>query len=312
MTPPAPGLSGVRVLEFHLLRRPLRAAAPALPMPEHRRRTEGRVRPALCRQPIWPTVSALARTRTLIAYAQGELAPGRDPRCVLCRPSPGGPPRGRFRSLDGQGARTPWCGRSVGGTLRCDAARPGRAPSHDTAGACRGAAGAAFAASGSVGAGLASYARLALERVAELATASGPCTVLLAHYWQVGVWELLVALQNAAGRPADPRTARGFSSPWRIPRPRPLWMDVVDRATGWVVLDGLFLKELKSGACEQASCRVPWPWPGGACRWDCSADSWWLREGESSERGSGAVPDLNAAREPYSLHERLTRRAMFR
>lgn len=27
-------------------------------------------------------------------------------------------------------------------------------------------------------------------------------------------------------------------------------VDVVDRATGWVVLDGLFLKELKSGTWE--------------------------------------------------------------
>jgi hypothetical protein len=28
-------------------------------------------------------------------------------------------------------------------------------------------------------------------------------------------------------------------------------VDVADRATGWVVLDGLFLKELKSGTWEK-------------------------------------------------------------
>ncbi|MFG2630959.1 hypothetical protein [Streptomyces sp. NPDC048473] len=114
--------------------------------------------------------------------------------------------------------------------------------------------------------GLASYARLALERVAahiaELAAASGPRTVLLAHraglvarYWEVGGRELLVALQNAAGHPAVAPHGLWLLVPMEDPEASPALdgrtVDVVDRETQRVVLDGLFLKELKSGMWEK-------------------------------------------------------------
>jgi hypothetical protein len=84
---------------------------------------------------------------------------------------------------------------------------------------------AAFAASGALGAGLASCARAACERVlarvVALAEQSGPRTVLLVHeaaltarYWSAGGRELLVALREAA------RHAVGAPAPYA---PAPSW-----------------------------------------------------------------------------------------
>ncbi|MFI6728176.1 hypothetical protein [Streptomyces atratus] len=164
------------------------------------------------------TVSALASTRTRIEDAQSELALGRDPRRVRAARLQAARRPGGFVALTVKGPELPGAAERLAErfdvtplaldellltTLR-ELAQEQRAPWQALL-----KADAAFAASGSIGAGLASYARLALERVvarvAELAAASGPRTVLLAHraglvarYWEVGGRELLVALQNAA------------------------------------------------------------------------------------------------------------------
>ncbi|MCX5342978.1 hypothetical protein [Streptomyces atratus] len=63
-------------------------------------------------------------------------------------------------------------------------------------------------------------------------------------------------MQNAAGRPADAPHGLWLLVPMEDPEASPALdgrtVDVVDRAAGLVVLDGLFLKELKSGTWEQA------------------------------------------------------------
>jgi hypothetical protein len=119
---------------------------------------------------------------------------------------------------------------------------------------------AALTTSGSIGAGLASYTRLASERVvaraAALAERFGPRTVLIAHegalaarYWTSGGREALVALQEAARRPADAPHGLWLVVPMEDPDVSPALdgrtVDIVDRASEWMVLGGLFLKELK-------------------------------------------------------------------
>ncbi|MGC9500629.1 hypothetical protein [Streptomyces sp. WG7] len=130
---------------------------------------------------------------------------------------------------------------------------------------------AAFATSGTLGAGLASYARAATERVAERAVAlaeqTGPRTVLFAHeaaltarYWAAGGRELLVALQGAARRPADAPHGLWLLVPMEDPEASPALdgrtVDIVDQVSEWVRVKGLFLKVLKTGA---ASMEKPTP-----------------------------------------------------
>ncbi|MGV9812143.1 hypothetical protein ACWDTQ_09400 [Streptomyces cellulosae] len=102
-------------------------------------------------------------------------------------------------------------------------------------------AAAVFAASGTPGAGLASYARAACERVlaraVALAEQSGLRTVLFVHeaaltarYWSAGGRELLVTLQEAARHPGgvphglwllvpmDPWKTRRLRRPWTAAR----------------------------------------------------------------------------------------------
>ncbi|WP_405687138.1 hypothetical protein [Streptomyces sp. NBC_00057] len=221
------------------------------------------------------TVSVPASTRTLIEDAQSELSLGRDPRRVRPARLQAARRRGGFVTLTVKGPELPGVAERLAErfdvtppaldellltTLR-ELAQEQRAPWQALL-----KADAAFAASGSIGAGLASYTRLALERfvahVAELAAASGPRTVLLAHraglvarYWEMGGRELLVALQNAAGRPADAPHGLWLLVPMEDPEASPALdgrtVDVVDRAAGLVVLDELFLKELKSGTWEK-------------------------------------------------------------
>ncbi|MFF9750279.1 BREX system serine/threonine kinase PglW [Streptomyces albidoflavus] len=222
------------------------------------------------------TVSALASTRSLIEEAQTDLALGRDPRRVQAARLQAARKRGGFVALTVKGPDLPCVAERLAERfgvmpLALDelvlAALRELAEEQRTPWEALLRADAAYTVTGSVGAGLASYARLALERVvarvAELAAASGPRTVLLAHraglvarYWEVGGRELLVALQSAAGRPPVPPHGLWLLVPMEDPDASPALdgrtVDVVDRATGWVVLEGLFLKELKSGTWEEA------------------------------------------------------------
>ncbi|MFH9573496.1 hypothetical protein [Streptomyces sp. NPDC017230] len=92
---------------------------------------------------------------------------------------------------------------------------------------------AKFAATGTLGAALASYTRTASERLRgrllDLAERSGPRTVLLAHdaglvarYWEAGGRELMAALQQSARRPAD-STGCGCWCRRRTRGPRRRW-----------------------------------------------------------------------------------------
>ncbi|MYQ32353.1 hypothetical protein GTW65_15070 [Streptomyces sp. SID4956] len=93
---------------------------------------------------------------------------------------------------------------------------------------------AEFTATGTLGAALASYTRLAAERVrqrvVDVAEGAGPRPVVLLHeagliarYWDAGGRELLAGLQRAARRPAAPHTACGCCCRRRTRAPRPLW-----------------------------------------------------------------------------------------
>ncbi|MFJ1548989.1 hypothetical protein [Streptomyces sp. NPDC088246] len=119
------------------------------------------------------TVSALASTRTLIEGAQSELALGRDPRRVRAVCLQAARRRGGFVALTVKGPELSGVAERLAerfdatplaldellrSTLR-ELAQEQRAPWQALV-----KADAAFAASGSIGAGLASYARLALER----------------------------------------------------------------------------------------------------------------------------------------------------
>lgn len=216
------------------------------------------------------SVSALTSTGSLIAAAQGELAKGRDPRQVLAARLDTARRRGGFLALTFKGAELP-------GLADRLAARYGVVPVSldelfltamrelaEEQGVRWPAllkADAKFAATGVLGAALASYTRLAAERVSErvsaLAEQSGPRTVLLAHqaglaarYWEAGGRGLLVALQEAARRPADAPHGLWLLVPAEDAQATPALdgrtVDVVDRTSEWAVLDGLSLKELRA------------------------------------------------------------------
>ncbi|MEY2226760.1 MULTISPECIES: BREX system serine/threonine kinase PglW [Streptomyces] len=229
---------------------------------------------------IGPTVSALTSTGSLIAAAQGELALGRDPRRVLSARLETARRRGGFLALTVKGPELP--GLAARLSERFDVLPVSLdelflsvlrelAVEHGVAWQALLTADAALTTSGTIGAGLASYTRAAAERVvtraAALAEQAGPRTVLLAHeaalaarYWSSGGREALVALQEAARRPSDAPHGLWLLVPVEDPEVSPALdgrtVDIVDRASEWAVLDGLFLKELK-GQGARGPERVP-------------------------------------------------------
>ncbi|MFI5650525.1 BREX system serine/threonine kinase PglW [Streptomyces anulatus] len=216
-----------------------------------------------------PSVSMLTSTGSLIAAAQRDFALGRDPRLVLAARLETGRRRGGFLALTVKGAELSGLAERLAGRfdvvpvsldeLFLTAMRE-LAEEHGAGWRALLSADAAFAATATLGEGLASYTRAASERVVAravaLAEASGPRTVLLAHqsaltarYWAAGGRELLVALQEAARRPADAPHGLWLLVPMEDPAASPALdgrtVDVVDRVSEWAVLDGLFLKQLK-------------------------------------------------------------------
>ncbi|WP_051856812.1 BREX system serine/threonine kinase PglW [Streptomyces sp. NRRL S-1868] len=216
-----------------------------------------------------PTVSALTSTGTLQAAVQGEVAMGRDPRRILSARLEAARRRGGFVALTVKGPELPGLAARLAerfdvvplslDRLFLDVLRE-LAAEHAVDWQALLTADAVLTSSGTIGAGLASYARAASERVvtraAELAERTGSRTVLLAHeaaltarYWMSGGREALVALQEAARRPAGSPHGLWLLVPMEDPEVSPTLdgrtVDVVDRVSEWAVLDGLFLKELK-------------------------------------------------------------------
>ncbi|CAL9525119.1 hypothetical protein SUDANB60_03907 [Streptomyces sp. enrichment culture] len=92
----------------------------------------------------------------------------------------------------------------------------------------------------------------------DVAEEAGPRSVVLLHeagliasYWDAGGRELLAGLQQATRRPVDTAHGLWLLLPTEDPRATPTLdgrtVEVVDRATEWEVLDGLFLKETAVG-----------------------------------------------------------------
>ncbi|UNZ18011.1 BREX system serine/threonine kinase PglW [Streptomyces sp. 891-h] len=218
---------------------------------------------------VEPSASNLTSTGSLIAAAQSDLALGRDPRRVMSTRLETARRRGGFLAITVKGLELPYVAERLAerfdvvpvsfdelflSVLRELAAEHG-APWQALL-----TADATLTASGTIGAGLASYARVASERVVARATAlaesAGPRTVLLAHetalaarYWTSGAREALVTLQEAARRPAGHPHGLWLLAPMEDPHVSPSLdgrtVDIIDRASEWVVLGGLFLKELK-------------------------------------------------------------------
>ncbi|MFJ4771561.1 BREX system serine/threonine kinase PglW [Streptomyces uncialis] len=216
------------------------------------------------------TASSLTSTGTLIAAAQGDLARGRDPRQVLAARLDTAHRRGGFLALTLKGTELPAVADRLAArfdvvpvaldelflTALRELAEEQGVPWQALL-----KADAAFTTSRVLGAGLASYTRLAAERVAARVTAlaeeAGPRTVVFSHraalparYWEAGGRELLVALQEAARRPADAPHGLWLLVPAEDPHATPALdgrtVDIVDRVSEWAVLDGLFLKELRA------------------------------------------------------------------
>ncbi|MEU0427267.1 BREX system serine/threonine kinase PglW [Streptomyces canus] len=230
---------------------------------------------------IEPSVSILTSTGSLIEAAQSEFARGRDPRRIVAARLETARRRGGFVALTVKGTELPDVAERLTDrfdvvpvaldelfltTLRELAVEQGASWQALLR------ADAKFALSGTIGAGLASYTRLACERlaarVAALAEGSGPRAVLLGHqagllarYWSAGGRELLVALQEAARRPADPPHGLWLLVPMEDPEASPALdgrtVDIVDRVSEWVVLEGLFLKELKEPEDPASGVRTP-------------------------------------------------------
>lgn len=216
------------------------------------------------------SASALTSTGSLIAAAQRDLAQGLDPREVLAARLTAARRRGGFVALTLKGSELPGLASSLAGRFGVTqvslgdlflAALRDLAEEQGVQWQALLKADAKFSVSGSLGAGLASYTRLAAERVTAqvvaLAEQAEPRTVVLAHegaliarYWEAGGRELLVTLQEAARRPADLPHGLWLLVPMEDPRATPALegrtVDVVDRVSEWVVLEGLFLKELQT------------------------------------------------------------------
>ncbi|MEU5095757.1 BREX system serine/threonine kinase PglW [Streptomyces sp. NPDC020996] len=213
--------------------------------------------------------SVLTSTGSLYAAAQGSIAEGRDPREVLSARLADARRRGGFLALTLRGAELPGVAPALAeryevtavslGGLFLDALKE-LAEEQSVRWQALLKADAKYAATGTLGAALASYTRLAAERVRQrvldLAERSGPRTVLLVHeagliarYWEAGGRELLAALQQSARRPADTPHGLWLLLPAEDARATPTLdgrtVEVVDRASEWEVLDGLFLKSLQ-------------------------------------------------------------------
>ncbi|MEU6995443.1 BREX system serine/threonine kinase PglW [Streptomyces sp. NPDC046465] len=216
------------------------------------------------------SASALTSTGSLIAAAQRELAEGNDPRELMAGRLTAAGRRGGFVALTVKASELPGVAANLAGRfgltdvslgdLFLDVLRE-LAAEQGVSWRALLTADAKFTTSGLLGQGLASYTRLAAERVASritsLAEQAGPRTVVIAHeagllarYWEAGGRDLLIALQGAARRPADVPHGLWLLVPMEDPRATPALdgrtVDVVDRASEWVVLEGLFLKELKA------------------------------------------------------------------
>jgi serine/threonine protein kinase len=214
--------------------------------------------------------SVLTSTGALYDAAQGQLAEGRDPRRVMEVRLREAVRRGGFLALTVRGAQLPGTAERLAArydeVLPVDVDELFLAALRTLAEEQRvrwGAllkADAKFTDTGRIGPALASYTRLAAERVAArcttLAERAGPRTVLLAHraslvarYWEAGGRELLVSLQEAARRPAGVPHGLWLLVPMDDPQATPALdgrtVDVVDRVSEWVVLEGLFMKELE-------------------------------------------------------------------
>jgi hypothetical protein len=172
-------------------------------------------------------------TGSLIAAAQSDLARGLDPRQKFAARLDAARHRGGFLALTLKGVELPGVAERL--AARFDAVPVSLDELFLTA--LRELAGeqgvqwqallkadASFAVSGVIGAGQATYARLASERVTARVTAlaeqAGPRAIVFAHqaglparYWDAGGRELLVTLQAAARHPPTARTGRGSSSP---------------------------------------------------------------------------------------------------
>ncbi|WP_217236004.1 BREX system serine/threonine kinase PglW [Streptomyces sp. AC555_RSS877] len=244
---------------------------------DHQRRRFMPRTPEVTGSRIEPSVSILTSTGSLIDAAQSDLALGRDPRRVLAARLETARRRGGFVALTLKGTALPCVAERLADrfgvvpvaldelfltTLRELAEEQG------VSWQALLKADAKFSVSGTIGAGLASYTRLACERLAArvvaLAERSGPRTVLLLHqaglvarYWSAGGRELLVVLQEAARRPADPPHGLWLLVPMEDPEASAALdgctVDVVDRSEK-AELVGLFLKELEE---QQDGVRVP-------------------------------------------------------
>ncbi|WP_328223975.1 BREX system serine/threonine kinase PglW [Streptomyces sp. NBC_00104] len=214
--------------------------------------------------------SVLTSTGALYDAAQGQLAEGRDPRRLSELRLRESLRRGGFLALTVRGAHLPGTARRLAdrfGVLPVDvdelfltALRELSEEQQVRWGALL-KADAKFTSTGRIGAALASYTRLAAERVADRCTAlaaqAGPRTVLLAHraslaarYWEAGGRELLVSLQEAARRSAAVPHGLWLLVPMDDPQATPALdgrpVDVVDRESEWEVLEGLFMRELQA------------------------------------------------------------------
>jgi serine/threonine protein kinase len=213
--------------------------------------------------------SALTSTSSLYAAAQGRIAEGKDPRELLSARLTEARRRGGFLSLSLKGAELPGVAEALGqrfdtpavplNALFLDALKE-LAEEQSIRWQALLKADAKFASTGTLGAALASYTRLAADRVRQRvldrAETAGPRSVLLVHeagliarYWEAGGRELLAALQQSARRPADTPHGLWLLLPVEDPRATPTLdgrtVEVVDRATEWEVLDGLFVKDLR-------------------------------------------------------------------
>lgn len=171
--------------------------------------------------------SVLTSTSSLYAAAQGRIAEGRDPREVLSARLTEACRRGGFLALTLKGAELPGVADALAqrysttavplSTLFLDALKE-LAEEHGVRWQALLKADAKYTATGTMGAALASYTRLAAERVRELvvdlAEGAGPRSILLVHeaglvarYWEAGGRELLAALQQS-GTPPHGHSAR--------------------------------------------------------------------------------------------------------
>ncbi|MER6470311.1 BREX system serine/threonine kinase PglW [Streptomyces collinus] len=214
--------------------------------------------------------SMLTSTSSLYAAAQGRIAEGQDPREVLSARLTEARRRGGFLALTLKGAELPGVADALAERFGATAvplnalfldALKGLAEEQSVRWQALLKADAKFTATGTLSAALASYTRLAAERVRErvldLAERSGPRAVLLVHeagliarYWEADGRELLATLQQSARRPADTPHGLWLLLPVEDPRATPTLdgrtVEVVDRATEWEVLDGLFVKSLRA------------------------------------------------------------------